>query len=469
MSDHKYLDDFMNDVKESQFNMDAKMKEKILKKTHRKIRGRWFLIKNAFAACMILAVITSFIPSTPVYALRQRLFSFIPGIGVVENNEGTGVIKSVLAEPVKVSYGDEFVEIRTAYILDQTLNISIKSNVGVINKSEFKDPAQFKEFFSQESSPDIYLLNEKQKVKASFTVRSGPSYDTRVYTMNAGFHLDKGNGDKSNFEFQLDGFNKTVKISMSPVRSGIEPESVGNAAVLDNIMIFADTVRQDNVVEVLVSAVAPREYGNIRFHLYDWEKKGFKEGIHIVDEEGNVYEPDDELRRQNEGSRNMFYFDIPQDKKGLKLVVPQILYSRKYDNNDIKIDMPKIDKEVVINKEIDLGQNILLIEKASIVPANDPMLPEYFKAYECLRIDAAAKPKETSGERIVRALPVIEVPKGLFGSVRQSSSGYADLWELEDQGGYSISHFENMNKSKKIILKWDVECALTGPWVIEID
>lgn len=469
MSDNRYLDEFTDKLNDSQFIMDSKMKQKILGKTHRKIRRRWFSLKNIAAACLILVVISSFIPSTPVYALRQRLFSYIPGVGVVQNGEETGVIKSVLEKPVKVSEGDEFVEIRTAYLVDQTLNISIKTNIGAVDAGEFENVKEFKKFFAGETAPRIYLLNGSKKVEPGSMSCGGPSYETRIYTMNAGFYLGSESITNETFKFELAGFNKTIKLQMSPVQSDATPENIGNAASIDRVMVFADASRQGDVLKVLVSALAPTEYKNIRFHLYDFEKEEFKEGTHMVDKEGIVYEPDDELRKQNNDGRNTFYFNIPQDKKGLKLIVPQTLYDRDYNEGDIKINMPKADEEVLINKQINLGENLLVIEKAAIVPANDSMLPDNFKEINCLKIDASAKPMSDTRERISRVLPDIEVPDKIFSFIKPSSASYAGLWSFEQQKGYSITEFENMDKTKKILLNLDVECVMTGPWEIEID
>ncbi|MEN6314704.1 MAG: hypothetical protein ABFD25_10695 [Clostridiaceae bacterium] len=474
-NDKRYLDDFVKDLDVTGPDIDSRMKHRILDKTYKKLRYGWFSVRNIAAACLLVFAVSAMIPNTPVNALCQKIFSFIPGVGVVQSNKGSGEIKSVLKEPVKITDGDEFIEIKTAYVKDNTLNVSAKTNVGAIDAGEFKDAAELKKFFSGETSPEIYLLSGNERHKSIQTQRSGPSFETRVYSINAGFTLNNDDLNMQTFKLELEGFDKTVEIKMSPAESGTVPQDLGRVAVIDDVMVFADINRTGNALEILLSAVAPKEYNNIRFSLFDIEKELFQNGVYIVDEEGSVYEADDEMRKQNSSDMNSFYFNIPQNKKGLKLVVPQILYTKQYYNGDIKINMPKKGKDAVINRQIDLNESTVQIEKASFIPANDPLLPDDFKPFDCLKIDAGASRQNNSREVICRVIPDIQVKRSMqlsdwmSGYIRVSNSVNAELWSRNKQRGYSIVQFENMDKAGKILLNFDVECAMIGPWEIEIE
>ncbi len=467
MPENKYLDAFTNGIAESNFAMDTALKQKILLRTHKKIKDGWFYFKRIAAACLILAALSAFIPNTPVNALCQKIFSFIPGIGIVQNLENDVRISRVLENPVKVMDGEQFVEFKTAYITDKTLNISMKTNVGAIDAGEFADPAEFKKFFAGETAPKLYLHGTNGKVKAGHTSWAGPSFETRVYSVDASFYLEDNDIDGQVFRFELEGFSKTVELTMVSVSSGTSPESLGNIAIIDNVMVFANVSREGDVLEVLLSSVAPKEYKNIRFHLFDEEKRLF-DGVHMVDKEGNIYMPDEEMRMLNNSDVNNLYFIIPEEKEELKLVIPQILYNRVYDDDDIKIAMPKPGKEKQINKEWNLGGGTLTLEKASVIPSNDPMLPEEFKKFDCIKIDANYEPGQNARERVLRVLPNIEVPDGWIDYTMTSQSTYAELWN-DEQGGYSITAFDGMETAKKIRLKFDVEFAMKGPWAIDIE
>ncbi|NLE25230.1 MAG: hypothetical protein GX625_07800 [Clostridiaceae bacterium] len=389
MPENRYLDAFTDNISEADFALEADMKRVILEKTYKKIRkNKWDYFKSIAAACVLLAALSAFVPNSPVNALCKRIFSFIPGVGIVQDTDGVNPIKAVLNEPVKAIDGDEFVEIKTAYITDNILHVSIKTNVGAINAGKFDDPAEFKKFFAGETAPDLYLIGFKGKIKSGHSVWSGPSFETRVYSIDASFILADEDINNQVFKFEMDGFDQSIEIAMSSVNSGIEPESIGNVAVIDNIMIFANINRENGILEVLLSSVAPEEFKNIRFHLYDHEAQLFDKGIYIADADGNIYKPDDELREKRNSDIDILYFNIPDQADDLKLIVPQILYSKRNYENGIKISMPKIGLERRINKKF--------------------------------------------------------------------------------QKGYSITTFDGLTSTKKILIKFDVEYAMTGPWVISL-
>lgn len=468
MYENRYLDNFINSLEEADYKMDKEMKEKILKITHEKIRRKWMSIRNIAAACVLFAALASFIPNTPVYALRQKLFSFIPGVGVVQSDSEDTTIRSVLGKPVKLVDGETFAEVKTAYIKGNSLIISAITNAGAVGAGKFEDPKEFKEFFAGETAPQLYLIDGENRIKPGQVVWGGPSLETRVYTMQAFFRLSEEDNEKGTFKLEIEGIKGQLQIALSPVKSNYEPEDMGNTAVVDNVMLFADISRQGSLLQVLLSSVAPNTFKNVRMHLFDDEKSIFESGIYLMDSDGVRYEEDEGLRKQNNGSYNTFFFNVPEHKKGLRLVVPQILYNKEYKERNIKIYMPKPGKNVVINKELNLGETILMVETASVVTAQDPLLPDEFRNNDCMRMDISVKPAVNSRETILRAWPQIEVPHNVFGYLGVSYSTYAQLWGSKQQSGYSLTYFDDMHKTKKIMLNFNIQCAMTGPWEIEI-
>jgi hypothetical protein len=449
------------------YEMKTKLPKTRDESTYKKIGSRMFYAKRIAAAVIILALLSAFIPNTPVNALALRIFSFVPGLGIIQGTDEGGSIKSVLNEPVKVTEGDRFVEIKTAYITGRLMKVSIKTNVGSQDAEKYNDPAEFKEFFAGETAQEVYLLGTNGRIKSGHTVRSGASFETGVYSIEANFLLGGDDIDRKVFSLIVEGFNKEIKITLAQVNTDSSPEALGNAAVIDNVMILANVSRQDDVLEVLLSSVAPNDYQNIRFHLYDEEKQSFKDTVHITDKDGNNYLPDEETRLQNNADVIDLYFKIPQNKEGLKLVIPQILYARSYNKNDIKINMPEPGRDTKINKVLDLNGSVVTVEKASLIPSNDPILPADFKKSDCLRVDAVSRVGNNSRESVMRVVPNVEIPDGFFKFIGISQSANSELW-TEEQRGYSLVAFEKMEKTKKILLKFDVEYVMSGPCEIEI-
>lgn len=466
MYENKYLDGFTHGINPSDYHTDLNLKQKILQKTYKRIKNGWYYFRRIVAACMILAILSAFIPNTPVHALCQKLFSFIPGIGIVENYETDMRIIRVMEKPVKVTEGEQFIEVQAAYLTNTTLNLSIKTNVGAIDAGEFKDAAEFKKFFAGETTPKLYLSTTTGKIKSNHSIWAGPSFETRVYSIEASFHLEAQDTENQVFGLELEGFGKLVEITMIPVSSDASPEAMGNVSIIDNVIIFANASREGEILEVLFSAVAPQDDKNIRFHLFDEENRLFENGVHVLDKEGNIYLPDEGMRKMNNSDINHLYFVVPEEKEGLRVVIPQILYNRVFDDS-IKMAMPKVGQDRVLNKEWRLGEGILTLEKVTLLPAHDPMMPEEMKASQAMKIDASYKEGENARERVLRVLPNVEVPDSMIDYAMVSQSTYAELWD-EEPRGYSITVFDDIEKTKKVRLKFSVECTMTGPWVITL-
>ncbi len=465
MPENRYLDEFIDSISESDFVIESDIKKAILQKTIKKIRrNKWFNFKSIAAACILLVVLSALIPNTPVNALYKKIFSFIPGVGIVQNPDGENLIKAALNEPVKVFDGNEFVEVKSAYITGKLLRIFIMTNVGSTDVGRFNNLADYKKYMA-EISPRLYMIDSNEKIKSNHSVWTRPSFETQVYSIEASFILGEEDLDSRTFKFEIEGFSQMVEIVMSSVNSGTDPESMGNVAIIDNVMVFANVSRTNGILEVLLSSVTPEEFKNVRFHLYDHETQLFEQGIYVVDEDGNIYKPDDELRQKNNDNINNLYFNIPDDKDGLRLIIPQILYEKRR-LVDLKTSIPEIGKERIINKELDFSGTKIIVEKASIITATDSFLHDEFKADYYLRIDASGLVGENKREMVVRVIPTVKVSDGGFYlSVSQCTSG--ELWD-SSQKGYSITAFDELSPTKKIILNFDIECAMTGPWEINL-
>ena len=477
MSEKKYLDAFVDTLDTNNYEMDKALKQKILKKSLRKINRKKHTISIMIAACFTLLIVLPFIPNTPVYALWQNVFSFIPGIGVVQEDENTGNIVSVLKKPVMVTKGDIFVEIRTAFTTSNGLHVSGRTNVGTPDVSKVKDIQEHKKLLAfvagetGETHGKIFLLNDGDSIQAHLVGRAGPSMEG-VYTIDASFALPDG-AKHNTFYLEFEGFEAIIEIPMSSTTSSIMPSEMGNVVQIEeNVLIFADIYREGDLVEVLTSIVAPREYFDPRLYLFEFEKTLFETDVHLLDQYGNIYVPDNELRKQNKKSIHTFYFHVPQEKEDLKLVIPQLLYTSNRTSNDIeiKMNMPQLDKDIDIDKAFMLGDMSILIQKASIVPADDESLTnEHFKGYDVLKINTQAIATKETNQMICRIIANVQIPDSWTKWRGISQAVSTDLWRPEQQSGYSLVMIDDLLDIRKMLLTFDVEFALIGPWDIALE
>lgn len=447
---------------------DDVMKQKILKKTKLRLRKKQTFLRYTAVACVLLMVISYFTPNTPVYALRQTILSYIPGIGVVQNNDDSDTITSVLIDPVKIMDGKRFVEIRAAFIKGNMLVISGLTNIEPIDAKILDNTKDYMEFFSGETTPGIYLVGDNDKIKAGHQEWAGPSYDKRISKMSIYFYLNE-DAPPGIYHFEVDGFDKPIEIILSPVKAGSIPDEIGDRAVVDDVMAFAHTSREKDITEIMISIIAPNEYKDPRCYLFEHEKELFESGIYIADEKGVRYEPDDDLRESRNSGINTFYFRIAEDTKGLKLVIPQILFDMDYKENDIKINVPKENKEVIINKKIQLGNHNITLERASMILAGNDILPEGFESIDNIMINASTTTIDNSSESILRIVPHIPLSSSKFHYLPTSYSVHASFWDPKERSGYSFINFDSMQKTKKIIIDFSTEISMIGPWEIQLE
>lgn len=475
------FDHFIKNINESEYPLNKDINEMILCKAFQKIKEeehrqafsiqknkfRLVSIRNATAACLALLLIYIFLSSSPVHALYQKIFSFIPGIGVIRSETEDSIIQSALNEPVRVSDDNAFLEIKSAYIVNNRLTVTISTNIGTGHIRNMQDKKEILQYVSGETMPGIYLLYNGQKVKLTGYSAAGPSLETKIYTINGSFYLEDNTPADTVFQITMDGFDKFVDFQLSLVKNGITPESMGSTLTVHDIVIFANTDRNEDILSVTLSTVAPKIYRNLRFYLFDFEKELFGDCIYLLDQEGIQYHPDDDLRLLNNSGIHTFYFRIPSDREVIKIVIPQILYNR-HNDAEIKINMPKMDSPIALQKELDLGESSLLLNNASMVPKHDPILPDEFYQYDCLKLDYHSIYPMGSIEKILRIIPNIHVPDGLTGYKRPSSAVNSELCPLEKNEGYTLINFEDMDKSKKIMITLDIEQAVMGPFELYI-
>lgn len=511
MCDNHKLDSFMDRIDESEYKLDRRIEEKILSAAINKItlekvdekkkqnakalpqRSKslggieplspfycspsvnaankcisLYALRST-AACLIIILIFAFIPNSSINAICKKIFSFIPGIGVTLSQDDEAPVKAALDKPVKAESGSEFLEVMSAYIANDYLYVSITTNIGTGRISNIKDKKEVLKYFAAENMPDIYLKYSNKKATLKNFTTGSPSLETKAYNISGYFYIDENTPTDTVFTISMDGFDTAADIRLSPVKSGVMPESMGNTITVNDIIIFANTKRDDGILTVELSSVAPKAVRDVRFYLFDDEKELFNDSIYVLDKDGIRYEPDESLRKLNNSGINTFYFNIPDDKEIAKIVFPQILYNMDNEAH-VKLKMPEAGNTVNIDKTIEIGNSSVRLENASIIPRGDRLLPDEFRKFECLKIDYATSTLSNSSTKILRIIPDILVPSEPFFNydATPSSGVYSEFLPLDKNSGYALMEFDGMEKAKKIMINLNVEFAIIGPFEMDI-
>lgn len=454
------LDKFTENIDPKVYNTDEEFKSGVIRKTNVRIGRRkcFQSIKGIAIVCLIVLAVSAFIPDTPVNALYKKIFSWVPGIGVVESDE-KNLVTGVLKENVTEKFEKEYVTVNSAYVQNGYMTVKVKTNVGLSDPDMLKKDVL--KFFAGELNPKLYLVNKEENIAPMNMLTTGASMEDGTYEIKAGYRLPEEIARLHQFTLMLEGFQPKVCITLTEAFSSTELKDMGNVTVIGEVHVFAELEREADTVKIRLNTVAPKELKDIRFKVFDFEQELFPNGIRLKDSHGQYYIPDQELEKANHADIHTFYFRVPADRKGLKLEIPQVLYSRRI-TEAYKIKRSNANEILQINKIFEAGENIITMETLELVPAGSEMLPDVFKESNCIKIRFSAENCLDPGNEIIcRVLPEFKVKTGLLGDYKTvSQSLNAELWNVHDQTGYSICAVDHLEEYKHLSASFDIECAI---------
>lgn len=459
----RHLDRFTEKTDPKNYSVEDQLKSAAVRKAKRKIQRYRIVqgVKSVAAILLLVSLLSVFIPGSPVNALCKRIFSFIPGIGVVENEEN-GIPVKVLAEPITRKVGKEYVTIGTVVLQGNRITVYVKTNVGLSDITG-KDLLKF---HSGEINPKLSILYGETKIASVSSILTGADPADGTYSLTAYYDLPEEVSRQDRITFALDGFEQELTVALTEAFTGSELEDMGNFAVMGNIHVFAHMTREGRTVRLQLSTIAPKDIRNIRFAPYSDEKDVFSESVRIMDSEGHTYLPDQDSAQKNHAERNTFYFSIPEDKDHLTVFVPYVFYKRSLEK-EFKMKMPKEGRTTDIREAFDLGDHTVTVKSAALVPKGSSVLPEDFNEYPCIRMDFDAKKiLPESLEYVLRVDPTFDVRKGLLGKYTGvSQSAYEEKWDLEEQSGSVFVHLTGMEEYKDLSFRLNVDFV----WISEVE
>ena len=464
---NKHFDDFLESFNPSDDLNDVK--EEILSRTYEKIKKeptvvmRLLTFKNIIITSVIIILLSGLIPSTPVNALYRSVFQRIPGYGVVETDDDY-YIKAASNDYVRIEEEDSFMEVRYAYIADDYLTVSAVTNAKLSHISDQDDKEAVLEVSDEDRFGKLRVIINGEAIDmqgGSVAIGSGAGY-----TAKGNFYLDGDLKDIRTFEVGVEGMTETATVTLRDVSSSDIPDALGSSLVIDDMIIFADLERIEELAIVTVSIITPQSKKNARVYLHEYEEEFLNNPIVVKDESGQLYYSDKELRRQNFDNINRFYFNIPKESKELELIIPQILYTESYDSQ-IVVKVPTGDQSVAVNESYIAGESNITIDELVYLPKGQNDISDEFSDWSRIMIKSHAEPIGETDERIMR-IRYNAFKKTLFEYEEIYYSTYSGLWPFDSQNGEFIFPTEEVGDTKKLKLNLEVEKALVGPFIIEL-
>lgn len=344
--------------------IDAATMKRIKKAVYRKAGLK--RSKNTFkkglavvAAAVLLLVISTFaIGVDNIANAFSRLFSFIPGYGIIENNE---TIKYTV-DGRKLSSENDVAIISLKNVVATENNISVSFELLKKNFDESKLLKEKKKEWEilekggQPTRPTILLhANGKEFNMSSSSMGSGGETD-HVF-INFEINPEDINSNTI-YKLEYKDYNISIDFKLKKYDSFDSLDEIGPTGTQNNISVTAVSNKKDNRLEVELYTINKSNY-NISSFTKEYDK-GFEGKDVLLQTSRGIRKyatPDSSM-----GANNKFYFDLLSDEKDLVLKIPYLIVESNESQN-ISLKIPKEGEKLKVNKKVEFKDSTMIINE----------------------------------------------------------------------------------------------------------
>ncbi len=381
--DTRQTDNLLN--AELAFELDGKALKRIKASVYKKTgltRSRGVLKKiaaTAAAAIVLLAVSTAVVGVENVAEAFSRLFGFIPGYGIVENNQN---IKFIARESIlRAENHKAIMTVRTVLAEKSTLGISYE-----IEKKDFSETKTIDE--KQKQLEELLRTQAMKKPDIRLSVK-GTEYKSSSFSIGGGGKLENTYinfeipeeliNDNTSYTLIDNEFGLKLDFTLKPYASYESLKEIGPTDVKNNISITAVPKKVGNRLEVELYTV-----NKSNFNIYSYAKdndKGYK-GMDIsliTNGARREYKTPEGFM----GANNRFYFDLSPEDSKMVLNIPYLIVEGD-GSSAVSLTVPEEGRILKLNKQIAFEDSTMIITQVEKVTR-----PE--NKYGALRICLAYK------------------------------------------------------------------------------
>jgi len=358
-------------------DLDKKTTDRIKKSVFGKagFRIKNYLMPKALVACVAAAIILvtslSIIGIDNVKAAIQQVFSFIPGYGIVENDDE---INYILSDTVSA-------ENETAIL---TLNnaIATKDNITVMFTIERKNYSEVQ--LIKDKQKEWEQLQKSDKLVQPVVVLST---DENNYTEHVGGTSSGGTLDTSNFTYTLkpneinkdmkykliyQDFNLSLEFKLKDYQTYSDLNEIGATAYNNNISLTAVPNFDGDHVEVTLYPINKSQYSIDSFNKIYYGYQG-----NDLNLETNSGTKSYSIPEGFNDNNPKYIFEVNASDTNFTLNIPYIVVqSDEYKN--ISLPIPKDDQVINVNKKVefkDATMTIVSVKKVNTVTdENDSLM-----------------------------------------------------------------------------------------------
>lgn len=403
------------------------------------------------AAASVLFVITTFAIGTEnVVNAFGRLFSFIPGYAIVENNKEIEFVAD--GSELKAENQQAVLIIQSITASRDKINISFRLEKKEYNQSRASAEKQAELRELQNGGllvkPGVILYAKKNKYGSDGYVMSsgGKTENMDVSFKVAGEEINTG----TFYTLRYNEYDLSVNFKLKPYDSFDSLEEIGPTDKKNNISITAVSEIKDNKLEVELYTVNKSGYRITSFNkIYN----GYNgKDLNLSTDKG-IYEYQTPANYSNPNNR--FAFNVSPEDKNMVLNIPYLVVESKESRN-ITLKIPEEGGKLTLNKKVKFNDNTVIITEVERIKSSET------REYGALRINFTS---ESNLENMV---------------MRSMKFTRTSLMGIPQSGGYESSLDDNdiiksvdfdLNKDEKSVLRLKIENPeyfLLGEYKLEI-
>jgi hypothetical protein len=360
------LDYYQTDkLLEKDFNMsiDIRKIKRIKAVVFKKIGLKKYihLYKNkklvAFAATFFIVVVSIFsLGFDNVSATIGKLFSFIPGYSVIENNTTIEYFNSDIAS---VENDNVILSLRnvvaTKNEISAFLTIRAKS---ILNEQNIDKTQEAKKFIQNNIDlTNFYLYINKNKYPTNAKITSSSPGDVNVF-VNFKVKPEEINSEQT-FKLVNSDYTLNVSFKLKPISGYNSLEEIGSTDYNNKISITAVPTLKDGKLVVDLYPINKSNYQILSFSKY----YGFMEkDLYLQTNKGVKTYITSSFPDGMSAPNTRYTFDLNDNSKDFILKIPYIVVQNSEQNN-ISIQIPKMDQSLTLNQKVEFADSYLIIKK----------------------------------------------------------------------------------------------------------
>ena len=340
-------------------DIDKKAKERIRKLVFKKVgfRSKQHFISKKLVACAAVVILMTFLSVVGldnVKAAISQAFSFIPGFGIVENNDS---INYILSDTVTTENENAILTLNNAIATKDGITVMFTLQRKNYSEEQLKkDKQEVSEQLQKNGklvqSKVSLFINSKEYTDYVGSTAGGGVMDTSNYTFT--LNPDEINKETT-YKLAYNDFNLALEFKLKDYQTYSDLNQIGTTDYNNNISLTAVPTFAGDKVEVNLYTINKSQYRINGFHKMYYGYKGTD--LNLVTNSGmKSYS----IPSGSGGVSPKFVFEIDPTDTNFTLNIPYIIVQSTEDKN-ISLPIPEVDQLINVNEKIKFNDSTMTI------------------------------------------------------------------------------------------------------------